>query len=139
MLSPDAVPLVESNETLSRFVFSSRHFSAATGTTKADAFVPHPHAELSVNRDREATDSETWAIGERIATTRKKTLHGRGDAIAASYHSLRLKTVAAPIDGNPNHVNVTEWPANNKAAQKLIAQELAAVAKFVESPNKSDR
>ena len=139
MLPRDAVPSVDANETLARFIFSRRHISYAAGTVKANAFVPHPHSELSVNRDREATDAETWGIGEGIAEVRGITLYGRGDAIAATYHSQKLKTMEAPIDGNPNHVIVTGWPMNNKAAQKLIAQEIAAVAKFIESPKRNDR
>ena len=47
----------------------------------------------------------------------------------------KLKTIADPVEGNTNHVNITNWPsAADKAAQKLIAQEIAAVAKFVPAP-----
>ncbi|MBL8819682.1 MAG: hypothetical protein JNL58_26890 [Planctomyces sp.] len=36
---------------------------------------------------------------------------------------------------NPNHVNITNWPsAADKPAQKLIAQEIAAVARFLPTP-----
>ena len=90
-----------------------------------------------MNRDRDATDEETWNVGLKIASTRQKTPYGRGDVIAATYHSRKLKTIEAPVEGNPNHVNVTGWPINDKAAQKLIAQEIAAVAKFIEPPNHS--
>jgi hypothetical protein len=31
---------------------------------------------------------------------------------------------------DPNHANVTEWPAE-KPVQKIIAQEIAAAVKFV--------
>lgn len=134
MLPHDAVPPVDASETLSRFIFTRRHIRREEGTVKADAFVPHPYQELSVNRDREATDVETWDVGRRIASRRGKTLAGRGDVLAATYHSQNLQTVADPIEGNPNHVNVKGWSKNNKAGQKLIAQEIAAVAKLLLPP-----
>ena len=134
MLSVSQVPSVGANEKLSRFVLSSRHFRKDNETVKADAFVPHPYEELSVNRDLEATDDETWAIGRTVANGLSKTLYGRGDVIAATYHSQKLKTIEAPVLGNPNHVNVIGWNKDDKASQKLIAQEIAAVAKFVKPP-----
>lgn len=141
MLPADAVPPVDGGETLHRFVLTRRHVRRADGTVKADAFVPHPHTAMSVNRDRDAADAETWKIGHEISRSRGKTLHGRGDAVAASYQGQGLHTVADRIapnevhpDGNPNHVDVTGWPADDKARQKLIAQEIATVAKFVEPP-----
>ena len=136
MLDPQIVPTVDSNECLSRFIYSSRHIRSDSGTIKADAFIPHPPEELSVNRDRDATDEETWSIGASISAQRKRTLHGRGDVVAATYQRQKLKTVAAPVDGNPNHVNVTQWPSD-KAGQKLIAQEIAAVSKLVRPPTAS--
>ena len=134
MLSVNAVPPVGANEKLFRFVLSRRHVRKDTNTLKADAFVPHPHEELSVNRELEATDNETWTIGRTIADGLSKTLYGRGDVIAATYHSQKLKTIEAPVLGNPNHVNVIGWIKDDKPSQKLIAQEIAAVAKFVKQP-----
>jgi hypothetical protein len=58
MLDPANVPDVDRSEMLSRFIVSSRHIRNSNDTVKADAFVPHPHEELSVNRDREATNVE---------------------------------------------------------------------------------
>jgi len=138
MLTADNVPEVESNERLSRFVFSRSHINQQTKLLKADAFVPHPYEELSVMRDREATEAEIWAAGHLIGEVRSKSvgrlvsLRGRGDAIAGTYHDQKLKTVPDPVPGNPNHVNVTGWPSkDDKASQKLIALEIAKVAKFV--------
>jgi hypothetical protein len=100
-------------------------------------FVPHPHEELSVTRDRDATEDEVWNAGFEVARQRSEsgprtfTLHGRGDALAATYHDQNLQTLPDPVPGNPNHVNVTGWPKDDKAKQKLIALEIAKVAKFV--------
>jgi hypothetical protein len=137
MLRPDNVPEVGWDETLSRFILSRSHIRSSDGTVKPDAFVPHPHEELSVNRDLEATDEETWQAGKDIAAKRGRSLRGRGDALAATYVSQKLKTIAAPTDGNANHVNVTGWPSD-KPSQKMIAQEVAAVAKYLAPPEDGD-
>ena len=131
MLDPDNVPDVDEHETLSRFILTKRHVNQETKLLKAAAFVPHPYDELSVTRDRDASDEEVWSAGRAVAKQRDKPLIGRGDAIAATYVGQKLKTIPDPVDGNPNHVNVANWPANDKAAQKMIAQEIAAVAKFI--------
>lgn len=135
MLDPENVPEVDSQELLSRFVLSKRHVRSDDGTLKADAFVPHPHGELSVTRHLEATDDEVWQVGSDVAEARNRTLYGRGDALAATYLGLNLSVIPDPVDGNPNHVDVREWPLNDKPAQKLIAQEIAAVARFVAVPD----
>lgn len=133
MLDPANVPAVKPSETLSRFVISSRHIRSSNDTVKADAFVPHPYKELSVNRDREATDAETWEAGRGVANQIGRTLYGRADVIAATYHSQQLTTVAAPIFKNPNHVNVCSWPLG-KPEQILRAKEIAEKAKLRRPP-----
>ncbi len=135
MLTPENVPPVDNNETLSRFILSKRHVNRETHLVKADAFVPHPYQELSVTRDREASENEIWTVGSDIAATRSKELVGRADALAATYVGQGLNAFADPVPGNPNHVNVVGWPADDKPTQKLIAQEIAAVAKFHMTPS----
>ena len=135
MLDPANIPEVDLNEMLSRFILTRQYVNQQTKQLKPAAFVPHPYEELSVTRDREATDEEIWSVGRSIAGLQQKTLHGRADALAATYVQQKLKTIADPVEGNANHVNITNWPsAADKAAQKLIAQEIAAVARFVEVP-----
>ena len=138
MLDPENVPDVGSEERLSRYVLSKRHVNRQNPQKillKADAFVPHPYEELSVTRDLKATEVEIWAIGRDVAEQRGRTLYGRGDAIAATYHSQKLKTIKKPVTGNANHVDVTDWPsADEKSAQMQVALEIAAIAKFVPPP-----
>jgi len=136
MLAIENVPEVERSETLSRFIVSSRHIRKSDETVKADAFVPHPNEELSVNRDKEATDDETWDAGDVVAQKLGRTLHGRADASAATYISLQLTTIAAPIPDNPNHVNVCNWPPG-KPEQILKAKEIAEKAKLLRPPPKT--
>lgn len=134
MIDPANVPPVDLTELLSRYIFSRHHINQQMRSIKADAFMPHPHQELSVTRNRDATEIEVWRIGRHIATTRAKPLIGRGDVAAALYVQQGLRVAADPIPGNPNHANVEGWPANDKPRQKAIAQEIAATATFVEPP-----
>jgi hypothetical protein len=133
MLAFENVPDVARSEKLSRFVVSSRHIRKSDETVKADAFVPHPHEELSVNRDKEATDEETWDAGFLVAQKLGRTLHGRADALAAIYITQQLTAVAAPIPDNPNHVNICQWPPG-KPEQILKAKEIAEKAKLLRPP-----
>jgi hypothetical protein len=59
-----------------------------------------------------------------------RTLHGRADFASAICLQQRLSIDPAPLEGNPNHANVCGWPAD-KPAQKMIALEIAAAARFV--------
>lgn len=138
MLDPANVPDVERSETLSRFVVSRRHIRSSNDTVKADAFIPHPYEELSVNRDRDSSDEETWNAGFVVAQKLGRTLHGRADALAATFQSQQLATVAAPIPGNPNHVNVCSWPPG-KPEQILKAKEIAEKAKLIRTPINHDQ
>jgi hypothetical protein len=96
--------------------------------------MPAPDGEISVTRRRYATSDELWQVGHDVARARGQTLYCRGDVLASTFASQNLNVKAAPIDGNPNHANVGGWPMENKARLKLIAEEIAVVAKFVPLP-----
>lgn len=130
MIDPNNVPPVGSDEKLARYVLQSSHIRRSDATVKADAFVPHPYQDLSVNRHLSATEIELWESGGRIATKIGKTLHGRADVQVEICLRQKLTVEAAPEDGNPNHANIVGWPAD-KPLQKIIALELAASARFV--------
>lgn len=129
----EGIPPVDSQESLARYILSKSHVRRQQGTLKPDAFVPHPHTDLSVTRHREASDDELWEAGQAVSDSRGKPLLGRGDVLAATYLRQKLKVVAKPISGNPNHADVSEWPSEKKL-QKLIASEVSAVAKYVAVP-----
>jgi hypothetical protein len=80
-----------------------------------------------------ATEGDIWNVGLDVATARGKTLYGRGDFPASTCTNLKLIVEPAPLVNNPNHANVRGWPGE-KPLQKIIAQQIAAAAKFVESP-----
>jgi hypothetical protein len=134
MIDAADVPAVQDTELLARYVVYSKHVRTSDSSLKPDAFMPLPYQELSVTRHLMATDDELWAVGERVASASGKALYGRGDVTADVCIGQRLSVKAAPVDGNPNHADVTGWPAE-KAAQKIIALELAAKATFIPRPN----
>jgi hypothetical protein len=140
MIDPRHVPEVDSDEKLARFILSKRHIRSSDDTIKPDAFVPHPHNELSVTRHRDATVKEIWDVDKAITEVQQRTLHGRRDTVAAAFLERGLGLQADPIIGhsnlpdNPNHANVTGWPKNDKGRQRLLALEVAAQAKLVRPP-----
>jgi hypothetical protein len=132
MIDPANVAAVGADELLARYVLQSSHIRS-NQTVKQDAFIPPPNLRLSVTRHLMATDDEIWALGEAVATLRTKTLYGRADVTVAACASQNLTVNADALPGNPNHANISAWP-NEKAAQKIIALEIAAAAAFVANP-----
>jgi hypothetical protein len=130
MIDPSNVPPVEKDEILARYILQSSHIRPSNQTVKPDAFIPHPHPDLSVTRHLNAAKAALWAVGEQVAASRGKPLYGRGDFGVATCIAQQLVVKADPIAGNSNHANVTGWP-RGKPAQKIIALEIAAAAKFV--------
>jgi hypothetical protein len=130
MINPENIPDVSPDEALARYVMHSSHIRRSNQTIKADAFMPHPHRQLSVTRHLAATESELWSFGEQVAAVSGKTLYGRGDIRVAVCLAQKLAVDAAPTETNPNHADVSGWP-DYKAAQKIIALEIAAAAVFV--------
>lgn len=124
MTDEESSKSVTSDEQLARFIFF-RNRLRQDWTVKPDEFIPHPYPDLSVTRHIDLTETELWNIGRRVGQQREKPLLGRADVQAFSLERHRLRVVAAPVAGNPNHANVTDWPTE-KSAQKAIAQEIAA-------------
>ena len=133
MIDPAAVPEVANDELLARFVLQSRHIRRSNMTVKPDAFVPHPHADLSVSRHLQASESELWSLGEGVARQIGKTLHGRADISVSACLQQSLTVKAAPIDANPNHADISGWPEDYDM-QKAVALVIAAAASYVNRP-----
>lgn len=127
MSNKTELPPIADDELLARFVLFSdwiRHDQ----TVRPNAFIPHPYPNLSVTRHRELSEFALWQIGQGIADKRSHNLYGRADiqAITVKAHPLRIEPTPEP----KNHANITGWPAD-KPGQKIIAQEIAATARFV--------
>ncbi|MBI3860671.1 MAG: hypothetical protein HY290_02115 [Planctomycetia bacterium] len=130
MIDQANVPDVGAEETLARYVVHSSHIRRSNQTLKPDTFIPHPYRDLSVTRHLLAIEEELWSVGEDVADASGKTLYGRGDIRVTVCTGQQLLVQAKPTSNNPNHADVTGWPAD-KPAQKIIAQEIAATAVFV--------
>ncbi len=133
MSAGDTTPEVEANELLARFVTSSGWVRSKTQTVKQDAFIPYPYPDLSVTRHKNLALADLWRLGREIAAARPANLYGRADVAAGDVRRQKLQVEPRPVPENLNHATITDWPAD-KPSQKIIAQELAAVAKYVPLP-----
>ena len=125
MIDPTQVPPITADELLARFIVNSNEFRA-DGTVRPPLFVPYKRVELSVNRHRDASHDETWAIGLQVAEQRGKTLLGRADIRASACRIAPLHVVPSPIfPHNPNHADIVDYPAR-KDEQLSLAEKLAA-------------
>lgn len=126
-------PPVTDDEWLARFVLFSGWVRSSDRTIRPDAFIPYPYPDLSVTRHQGLSEGELWEIGQTIASSRPVALYGRADiqALHVRRQSLHIVPTAEPR----NHANVTGWP-KDKPAQKIIAQELAAVAHYLPNPDR---
>lgn len=129
-MSGDAsIPSVGSEELLSRYILQKNHVRQ-DNTLRADLFIPHPYADLSVTRHLALDDRALWQIGADVARQTGKSLYGRAENLAQIFQEKGLTIIAAPVFGNSNHANISGWPAE-KPAQKIIALEVAASSRYV--------
>jgi hypothetical protein len=125
MIDPENVPPVANNELLARFIVNSDE-KRADGSVKHKLFLPYKYVELSINRHREATITETWQVGYDVATERNKTLYGLANIRASRCRISSLQVAPDPqLPKNPNHANITGYPPA-KEDQMALAIELAA-------------
>lgn len=136
MLDPTSIPQVADNELLARYA-TRKDDVRADHTIREKLFIAYKHVELSVTRHKECTEEELWNAGHVVAaamltkaTHQSIKLRGRADISAGACKPHGLDVVADPIDGNPNHANITNYPSD-KSAQKLIALQLASQAKYI--------
>jgi hypothetical protein len=131
--SADLTPSVEASELLARFITASGWVRSKCQTVKQDAFIPYPYPDLSATRHRNLTQEDLWRIGQEVAAARPATLYGRADVLAADVRRQRLEVEPRPVPENLNHASIIGWPSD-KPSQKIIAQQLAAVAGYVPLP-----
>lgn len=133
------IPPITPEEWLARFVTVEK-WVRADQTIRQDAFIPPKDLNLSVTRHLNLSKNELWAVGQVVADAVAKhpgaVLHGRADIQVHHAIQQNLRVEAAPLPDNENHAHITGWP--EKAAQKSIAQQLAAAAgKLVPFPSKA--
>lgn len=132
MRDEETSPFIENSELLARYITSSKWFRS-NQTVRQDAFIPHPYPDLSVTRHKSLSEQEIWKIGQSIADGRPATLYGRADITAGEVRKQKLTVEPKPVPENLNHASISGWPVD-KPAQKILALELAAVARFSAKP-----
>jgi len=136
MTNGSGIPPLSAGEKLARFITVER-WVRADQTLRQDAFIPPKDLNFSVTRHLNSSEGQLWKIGQKvadaIAAKRNASLYGRADITVGRVLGLHLKTTAAPLHENPGHAQITGWPPD-KPAQKSIAQQLAAIARYIPLP-----
>jgi hypothetical protein len=130
--------VVDSTELLARFVFTRSHINwedQSRPRLRAEAFIPHPHLELSVFRIQALATLEVRQIGEEVGRQRNKPLVGRGELTAGHVRKIGLDVQSS--EPPPRHADIVGWPAllgspkEDKGRQKLIAMQLVEGAQLL--------
>jgi hypothetical protein len=118
-------------EEISRFVYSSSHFSRANNRLKQGAFSPEPHSELSVLHSIGLSSTEIWRYGVLTlgAQPGRSKIYGRADLAVAKVIAQKLRAIRDDIPFG-RHTNVVGWPHSRdpdqqKADIKAICLELS--------------
>lgn len=130
MMPPEPPADIADEESLARYVYVRGHVRS-DGTLRPDALIPHPYPDLSVNRHHGLTEEQVWAVGR---TLRPLPLVGRADLSAIAFRAHRLRVRADPVEGNPHHALVLDWPAEKSAQKSIVQQLLATSARFRAAP-----
>jgi len=122
--------LVKSNEQISRYILSKRHFSRSNKTVKYAAYMPAKDGEASVYRTANLSEVDIWSIGTKyVAKLSRRSLLARGDTTAIIITSAGVDVISAP---KPHrlHANIVNWPSD-KDKKKMVAIEIANQANLV--------
>ena len=126
---------VANDETVTRSIVASSWFAQKGGVAyvKQDAFVPYPNVEFYVIRRMGLEEPVVWRLAKQVAELRNRTFYGRADVNVESFINEGLSVSPSPTEANPNHAEVFKWP-KEKEAQKVLALQIAADAKFIIAP-----
>ena len=137
---------VSPDEKVARFIFSRGDFSTQNGTVKFKAFMPPRNSEirtlyssdLSVYRisalsdGKKLSEDQVWKIGREYVQTAGRILKARADLSVDDVYQNTLKVVPAPSP-HKRHANITPFPANRTACQRM-ATKLALASELVIIP-----
>ena len=118
-------------ETVTRFIFSERHYAVTSGRVKYPAFLPKD-GKASVFRIISLTSEQTWTIGYYVAKEGSRTLRARGDLVASDVFDESLG-IESDTRRHRLHANIVGWPSH-KAKIKLLAIKLADKAQLYLKP-----
>ena len=124
----DSKAAIGDDEKLTRYIFSTRHFSRQSPRVKAEAYMPN-RGEVSVFRIDGLNQAAIWKIGGDVAMKRERTLYARGDTKVNDARKVGLDILQD--EPPPRHANLVGWPESDKPRQKVIALQIAAAATLV--------
>ena len=117
---------VQSGEILSRYIFDKNWYRSFDQSVRYTAFMPRSDDLcVSVFRTSGLSERQVWSIGESVGKVSSRTLHGRGDVVAAEVRRQRLDI--DPNNHPPRHANIVGCP-QEKHKRQAIAQVLASSA-----------
>jgi len=114
-------------ETVTRYIFTERHYAKTTGRVKYGAFSPKG-GKTSVFRIVSLTSERIWNIGDYVAKESCRTLRARGDLVASDVFDEGLE-IESDTRKHPLHANIIGWPSV-RAKIKLLAIKLADKAQL---------
>ncbi len=114
-------------ESVTRYIFSERHYAATKGRVKYPAFLPR-NKEASVFRIINLSCKQILDIGNYVAEESFRTLRARGDIVASDVFDEGLG-IELDTEKHPLHANIIGWPLH-QAKIKFLATKLADKAQL---------
>lgn len=114
-------------ETVTRYIFTERHYAKTTGRVKYPAFLPKG-GQTSVFRIVSLTSEQIWNLGGYVAKESRRTLRAKGDLVASDVFDEGLE-IESDTRKHPLHANIIGWPSL-RAKIKLLAIKLADKAQL---------
>ncbi len=118
-------------ETVTRYIFSERHYAKTTGRVKYPAFMPKG-GKTSVFRIASLATQQIWNIADYVAKESSRTLRARGDLVASDVFNVGLG-IESDTKEHRLHANIVGWPSQ-RAKIRLFAAKLADKAKLYLKP-----
>jgi len=122
-IKPEPYEIIHESELVSRFVFSSSHFSSTK--VKYPVFMPSSAGEASILRIDNLSEEQIQKIdAEFISGRRGKKSLARAEVFISDIYKVGLIVSADIENTHPRHANIKGF-ASEKSFQKQQALELA--------------
>ena len=131
--------IILSNESVTRYIFTKRHYCIEKKQLKWAAFIPPKNFpnEISVYRMSGLKDDDIWQLGVDFvqnAGIRDKPILARGDLKVddikqVSYdNEKQILNIVPEISRHLRHANIINLPQYNKGLLKIVAHKLAKIS-----------
>jgi hypothetical protein len=122
---PEPYESIHESELVSRFIFSSSHYSSTKKVVKYPAFIPSSAGEASILRIDNLSEEQIQKIdAEFISGRRGKKSLARAEVFISDIYKVGLIVSADIENTHPRHANIKGF-ASEKSFQKQQALELA--------------